>query len=429
MCGNIINRSNELREEGAMVQAKHQAFTEFISELGNMGLSYLTNDIPPEQKELYHSFLLDTPNLDGITDLLKNKLFSLPNKSIYEIILQQSKKENQYYYKNIMQIQRLRVQLVDKITTDLTQTEITKTVGYLEYLLTIQMQQRQVITTITKYIEELMKSVIYIDCFNTPVGNNEYYDGDLFKEHRRLLIVLKEQINEGINLIKTIPESLETKSMNDILLQFEVIIKQILFSYPIEPYPKYINQQLYNNISNTIEAVKKMKNEISSIQLSTYLENYNISLIKTIDSLINNQSFMLNKSIQPPEECSSELFNQIYEKIITSSMLVFQKYENEKVENKEDNGVGDEESNNSLKYIEIHRKCIDLLKSFSILDIIDNIKQIIRIYPFVCKSNPEYQKSIPSLLYPIYSIIYFLSKLLQDYTSFSKVYILFYFIL
>lgn len=75
MCGNIINRSNELREEGAMVQAKHQAFTEFISELGNMGLSYLTNDIPPEQKELYHSFLLDTPNLDGITDLLKNKLF------------------------------------------------------------------------------------------------------------------------------------------------------------------------------------------------------------------------------------------------------------------------------------------------------------------------------------------------------------------
>lgn len=406
-----------------MVQAKHQAFSEFLSELGEMGLSYLSNDVPPEQKELYHSFLLDSPNLDGITELLKNKFFSFPQNSIYDYILKQNKKENQYYYKNIMQIQRLRVQLVDKITTDLTQTEITKTVGYLEYLLTIQMQQRQVITTISKYIEELMKSVIQIDCFNSKDGKCDYYDGDLFKEHRRLLIVLQEQINEGINLLKTIPESSEeVKNMNDLLLQYVVIIKQIFYSYPTEPYPIFINNQLFYNISNSIEEMKKLKSQICSIQASTYLENYNLSIIKTIDSLINNHLSMLNSSIQPTEEYTPEMLNQIYERIFKLSMFIFQKYDS-------DNDKKDENSNDSPRYIDIHRKCIDLLKSFSILDLIDYIKKFIKIYPCVCKSNvEEYQKSIPTLLYPIYSIIYFLSKLLKDYVSFSKVYIIYLFI-
>lgn len=406
-----------------MVQAKHQAFSEFLSELGEMGLSYLSNDVPPEQKELYHSFLLDSPNLDGITELLKNKFFSFPQNSIYDYILKQNKKENQYYYKNIMQIQRLRVQLVDKITTDLTQTEITKTVGYLEYLLTIQMQQRQVITTISKYIEELMKSVIQIDCFNSKDGKCDYYDGDLFKEHRRLLIVLQEQINEGINLLKTIPESSEeVKNMNDLLLQYVVIIKQIFYSYPTEPYPIFINNQLFYNISNSIEEMKKLKSQICSIQVSTYLENYSLSIIKTIDSLINNHLSILNSSIQPTEEYTPEMLNQIYERIFKLSMFIFQKYDS-------DNDKKDENSNDSPRYIDIHRKCIDLLKSFSILDLIDYIKKFIKIYPCVCKSNvEEYQKSIPTLLYPIYSIIYFLSKLLKDYVSFSKVYIIYLFI-
>lgn len=188
-----------------MLQSKHQAYKDLLEELNNMGISYLNNDIPQQQLLLYNLFLLDIPNINKIIESL-NIMSGNIDKSLNEEYIKQWNKENNYYYKNISQVQRIRLQISQGVTSDITKTEITKSSGYIEYLLTLQIQQRQIINSFINNLDSLLLLFNEIK-YLTDNESDVFYSNEILIENIRLIKILQEGFTEGINLIKNVKKT------------------------------------------------------------------------------------------------------------------------------------------------------------------------------------------------------------------------------
>lgn len=388
-----------------MLQSKHQAYKDLLEELNNMGISYLNNDIPQQQLLLYNLFLLDIPNINKIIESL-NIMSGNIDKSLNEEYIKQWNKENNYYYKNISQVQRIRLQISQGVTSDITKTEITKSSGYIEYLLTLQIQQRQIINSFINNLDSLLLLFNEIK-YLTDNESDVFYSNEILIENIRLIKILQEGFTEGINLIKNVKKTSiiiilldESENINNIILNYSLQIKQQTYLYPSEPYPKYINKKTFDNISLTVEIIKNMINELNSTVYTSYIESYKQSLLVISNSIIN--SFNELNIVIEKDSNYNQNYNKSYLEFIKQTLVLFQNYDKCNV------------FNENIKFIDIHQSYINMLESFSLLKIIENVKDIINNY--VRKTN----KNIKYIYYLIYSIIYLLHNLLKKFINYSK---------
>jgi len=155
----VIDRSASLRNNGSPIPTKKLALKDLFRKLHSTGLSYLTSNITPAQKEQLYLLRLPIPEVYLEESTIKNHVIKDKgkNEGVKDDIslIQIWQKADDYFYKCLIRIQNLR-NWAGKYCKDLTSREVQVSSGYVEFLLNIIIEQRTTFSSST-LIEKILR--------------------------------------------------------------------------------------------------------------------------------------------------------------------------------------------------------------------------------------------------------------------------------
>lgn len=166
----IIQRMAHLRDHETEKSVKKFALTELLKGLQELGLSSRQSSSSLEQKESYFLFTsspLDIVRLIGGSHVLASSHLELWNKV------------NDYHYKNILRLIRLR-QYAKTFSKDVSKREVEKSMGFVENLFFVLSQQRDMMLHLVKENRNLEQYVSLLESISRTQQNSNSTSSILF---------------------------------------------------------------------------------------------------------------------------------------------------------------------------------------------------------------------------------------------------------
>lgn len=152
----IITTALELKKETKYTIRKQKAFSSLLTHLKEQGVSSLKASVSPYQQQYDYVMRLSVPEMKHIITIMKSvSALTKKNQTSQGSFVTNWTKADQYYYKNYLLLNSLRMQISQQVTDQLTPSEVRRCIGFTENLMNSILEQREVLTSLSSSIQQL----------------------------------------------------------------------------------------------------------------------------------------------------------------------------------------------------------------------------------------------------------------------------------